>query len=406
MKRRIFGTMNPPRRALIIGGGIAGPALSLFLARAGIEPVVLEAYPRADDVGSAFQIAPNGLRVLAELGLGDALLAAGAPSRDFCFRNHHGRTIGVAHTGSAGPAVNVARAAVQRGLREEVERRGIAIHHEKRLRDIAIEGPRITAIFEDGSRETGDLLIGADGVHSRVRAWMLPEHARPRDTGMVSIGGLCASDAAAPPDPEDADRLTFLVGPKHQFGYSKMSPSRWGWWCHVGDGDAAEAGDLITLPGEALRARMQARYAGWCAPTQALIASTETWLRTRIHDVPKLPTWHRGPVVLIGDAAHAMSPAGGQGASLALEDARLLAQLLGSGERSIEDALTRFEALRKKRAEAMVAQGYANDRRSLNELGATGQWMRDRVIFPLLAPMMARALTRVYSARLGDPAPG
>src|SRR5579883_2113330 len=99
--------MNTPRRALVVGGGIAGPAVALFLARSGIAPVVLEAYPPSEDVGGGFQIAPNGLRVLGELGLADALLAQGHPCNDMAFRNHRGRLIGVARTGRAGPAVNV-----------------------------------------------------------------------------------------------------------------------------------------------------------------------------------------------------------------------------------------------------------------------------------------------------------
>ena len=393
--------MTNARRAIVIGGGIAGPAVAMFLARAGVEPVVAEAYRRVEGIGGGFQIAPNGLRVLTELGLRESVLAAGSACSDFAFRNHHGKVIGVAKTGAAGPAVNITRASLQRILRDELARRRITIQYEKRLADIALAGKEVVATFEDGSTEVGDMLIGADGIHSRVREWMLPDHAAPRDTGMVSIGGFCAALAKPPSDEADALRLTFVVGPKHQFGYSTMGFSRtgasqWGWWCHAAFANDDEREELLGMGAEKLKMLMLDRYGGWCGPTRDLIAATETWSRTPIQDVPKLPTWHRGRVVLMGDAAHAMSPAGGQGASLALEDAMVLGGLLGDDALPVEDAMKRFEVLRKSRAEAMVAQGFANDRRSLQELGAVGMWMRDNLMMPVIAPIMARALLRVY----------
>jgi 2-polyprenyl-6-methoxyphenol hydroxylase-like FAD-dependent oxidoreductase len=118
------------------------------------------------------------------------------------------------------------------------------------------------------------------------------------------------------------------------------------------------------------------------------------------HDVPGLPTWHKGPTVLLGDAAHAMSPAGGQGASLALEDAMVLGRLAGAASMPIDDMMARFESLRRPRAEAMVAQAYQNDRRSLKELGPVGMWTRDRVMMPLFASFIERALNKVYTAPL------
>jgi 2-polyprenyl-6-methoxyphenol hydroxylase-like FAD-dependent oxidoreductase len=392
--------MNAPRRVIVVGGGIAGPALALFLKRAGFDPVMLEAYPRADDVGGSFQIAPNGVRVLAELGLADALVREGQPSRAFCFRDHHGRVIVTARTDKSGIAVNVTRAALQRLLRDEVEREGIAVRFKKRVRALTTAGSEVVADLEDGSSETGDFLVGADGVASRMRAWMLPEHAQARYTGMVAVGGFCRT-YEPPPELADESQLTFMVGPKHQVGFAKFGPSLWAWWCHALAESETERRELVTMPVEALRARMLERYRGWSSPVGELIAGSEAWLATPIFDVPTLPTWHRGRVVLLGDAAHAMSPAAGQGASMALADAMLLARLVADGSRTIEASFARFEALRKPPSEALVRQGYANDRRSLTELGPFSLWMRDRVVMPMMMPLLFRMLEKHYAAPLG-----
>jgi 2-polyprenyl-6-methoxyphenol hydroxylase-like FAD-dependent oxidoreductase len=284
-------------------------------------------------------------------------------------------------------------------LREEADRRGVAVGYQKRLQHLAIAGREVVATFDDGSTAAGDFLVGADGVRSCVRAWMLPELAAPRDTEMVSIGGFCGG-GVEPVDPRDRGRLTFMVGPRYQFGYSKMN-GQWGWWCHVHGATPAARKALLTMSDADLRTLMLERYDGWSEPVGALIRATEGSLRTPIYDVPKLPTWHKGPVLLIGDAAHAMSPAGGQGASLALEDAMVFGKLLLDGRRDVEEAMARFESLRRTRAEAMVAQAYDNDRRTLRELGPVGMWTRDRLMMPLFASFIERELKKVYTAPLG-----
>ena len=120
-------------------------------------------------------------------------------------------------------------------------------------------------------------------------------------------------------------------------------------------------------------------------------------MRAAIYDVPSLPRWHVGRVMLLGDAAHAMSPAGGQGASLVLEDAMLVSQFLADGSGPVTDAFAEAESVQRVRAERMVKQAAENDRRQVKELGPFGQWMRDRM-FPLFAPVIACELRRQYTA--------
>jgi 2-polyprenyl-6-methoxyphenol hydroxylase-like FAD-dependent oxidoreductase len=392
------GVAMATRKAIVIGGGICGPALALFLARHGVEPVVCEAYPRRDDGGGGFQIAPNGIRVLAALGLRTQLRAAGVPSRDMVFRNHRGRDLAVIRTRADEPALNLTRAPVIRLLRDEAAARGIAVHYERRLDRIEVDGERVTALFADGSTETGDVVIGADGVHSRVRAWLFPELALPRDTEMIGLGGFCPASMPPPSDPRDADRLTFLAGRRHQFGYGRFDDG-WAWWCHAHAPTPAERAALVDTSPARLRDQMLDRYRGWAEPVERMIRATELWLRTPIYDVPTLPSWHRGRVGLVGDAAHAMSPAGGQGASQALEDAQVLGEMLGDTAVPVAAALARFEAARKPRLEPMIAQAYANDRRTLKEMGPVGEWARDHVLMPMFARFIEKAINEVYAYR-------
>jgi 2-polyprenyl-6-methoxyphenol hydroxylase-like FAD-dependent oxidoreductase len=390
--------MTHTHRAIVIGGGIAGPALSLFLQRGGIVPQIFEAYGEPSTIGGAFHIAPNGMRIMAALGLADRVASAGAPSSEFGFRNHHGRSLGHLDLRRAGVGVTILRAAFHRILLDETARHGMSIAYHKRLRSIEESDREVLAHFDDGSTARGDMLLAADGVNSRARALILPDHARARYTGMLGVGGFAEAGAAPPADPHDARQLNFIVGPRLQFGYANLSSSlpRWGWWCHLPQETELTRRDLQAITNHDLRARVLDAFRGWHPPVEAFVSATEQIMRTAIYDVPELPTWHVGRVMLLGDAAHAMSPAGGQGASLALEDAMVVGQRLTRMPRPIESALAEAEAMLRPRAERSVAQARRNDERQLNELGTVGRWMRDR-LFPFFMPLVARELERQYA---------
>ena len=392
------GNMKHTPKAIIIGGGIAGPAVSLFLRRAGIESQIFEAYPEPTTIGGGFQIAPNGMRVLNALGLADQVSSAGVRSSEFVFRNQQGRIIGRIDVSGSGYGITIRRSLFQRILMNEIGRQSVPIHYSKRLCAIEQTGDAVAARFEDGTVETGDMLLAADGVHSRVRALTLPENASPRYTGFLGIGGFAEAGSAVA-NPEDAHRLSFTVGPRFQIGYAMVSeaPARWGWWTHLPQEKELARRELQAIPAGSIRDRVLAAFGGWHSPIEALVSSTEQIMRTAIYDVPSLPTWHVGRVMLLGDAAHAMSPAGGQGASLALEDAMLVGRSLANQSGAVTQTFAAVEALLRARAERMVKQAALNDLRQVKELGAFGQWMRNQA-FPLFAPLIARELRRQYTA--------
>src|SRR5579884_912256 len=232
---RMAHTHTAPSRALIIGGGIAGPALALLLQRAGIPAQVFEAYPGPATIGGGFQIAPNGMRVLERIGLAPAVAAAGVPSSEFVFRNRYGRIVGRIDTSSAGRGITLLRAAFHQILLEESARRGVSIAYGKRLRAIESRPDTLVAHFEDGGTASGHVLLAADGVHSSARAILFPDHAAARYTGFLGVGGFAESPDAAPRDPDDAHRLNFTMGARLLFGYALVSaePPRWGWWTHL-----------------------------------------------------------------------------------------------------------------------------------------------------------------------------
>ena len=256
--------------AVIIGGGIAGPAVSLFLRRAGIESQLFEAYPEPATIGGGFQIAPNGMRVLNSLGLADQVRAAGVLSSDFVFRNQHGKVIGRIDVSESGHGVTIRRSDFHQILMDEVTRQNVPVHYGKRLSAIEYTGDVVVAHFEDGHLETGDMLLAADGVHSRVRALILPENASPRYTGFLGIGGFAEAGNANPSDPQDAHRLNFTVGSRFQIGYAMLTeaPARWGWWTHLPQDDELTRADLQAILDDSIRDRVLAAFGGWHTPIQ------------------------------------------------------------------------------------------------------------------------------------------
>ena len=189
--------MTQRRSAVVVGGGIAGPVAAMALDRAGIDATVYEAHPRgADGVGVFLTLASNGIDALRTIDADPPALAAGFPTPSITLRSGSGKRLGDVRTGLL-PADGTAshtlkRADLYEAIHDEAGARGIAVEHGKRLVDVEQTTNGVRALFEDGSEATGDFLIGADGVHSRVRTVIDPNAPAPTYEGLLSLGGYAS----------------------------------------------------------------------------------------------------------------------------------------------------------------------------------------------------------------------
>ena len=381
-----------PRKALIIGAGIAGPVTAIFLKRAGIDAEVYEAWPCATGIGGALQIAPNGMHVLAELGLADEMIRRGSVADSFDFYSQSGRPLGSINRNMQArfgqPAVNMCRASLNEMLIDKAWCANAALHFEKRLARIEDRGDQpVVAHFTDGTSAEGDFVIGADGVHSAVRAHVIPDGPRPFDTGLIGFGGFVPRALLAGRSIGQRVETTFGQSGYFGYGFCSSEPDAGVMWWSTQPSHGVDAATFRAMDQAALRQHLREFHAGWHDPIPAIIEAAENIVVTDTLDVATLPTWSRKRTLLIGDAAHATSPHAGQGASLALEDAMRLGRLMRDRQ-ELGLIFQNFEHERRPRAEKIVALARRNGN-SKREFSATGAWIRDRML-KLLLPVTSR----------------
>jgi FAD-dependent urate hydroxylase len=381
--------MSRAKRALIIGGGVAGPVAAMALQRASIDGFIYEAYAGGADYAGAFlTFASNGLDALRAIDAHHLVLAEGFPTPRMTIQSGTGKHLGDVPNGGTLPDGTVSqtlkRADLYRVLRDEAVRRGANIEYGKRLVDAETSPDgSVTARFEDGTEAEGDLLIGADGIHSRTRRIIDPSAPGTRYIPVLNIGGY-ARDVRVQAQPG-----TFLMvfGKRAFFGYA-VHPSGEVWWfANPPRADEPTGAELAAIGTEQWREMLMDLFAGDDSPAVEIIRSTPGKLAGwATYDLPSVPTWHRGSLVIIGDAAHATAPSSGQGASMAIEDAVVLSRCL----RDLPDtrqAFAAYEWLRRARVERIVAHGARTS--NSKAAGPVVRVLRD-LMMPLVLKRVAR----------------
>jgi 2-polyprenyl-6-methoxyphenol hydroxylase-like FAD-dependent oxidoreductase len=346
------------RKALIIGCGVAGPVVALLLQRAGIEAEIYEARDESADYGGSFlNMACNGLGVLKTLGLDEQVSRQGSPIPRMMIWNGKGKRLGEVCNGAGAevgaPSINILRARLHQVLREVAQHQGIKITLGKKLAGLSTGEQGVIATFEDGTTAEGSFLVGCDGVHSRTRHLINPDAPTPHYTGLISVGGF-AQHSSFPPTP---DTLHFVFGQRAFFGYHISSSGEMYRFVNFSQKSAPSRGEVDMIVSDEWQACMLDLFQGDLPLISEMIRATEgPIIGYPIYDISTQPIWHKGPVVLVGDAIHAVSPGAGQGASLAVEDAIVRAKCL----RDREDhalAFATYEHLRRERVEHMVKYG-------------------------------------------------
>ncbi|MFC6882036.1 MULTISPECIES: FAD-dependent monooxygenase [Actinomadura] len=334
----------------VVGGGVAGLTLAIGLTRAGLRCRVYEQAAEFREIGAGVQLSPNSTRLLHRLGAAEPLDAIAVKPAGVVAR--HWATGALLRSTPLGrmceemygaPFYCVHRAELHAVLRGLVPPGTVRLG--TRCVGVTDHPDGAGMRFADGSAETADVVVGADGICSVVREAL--ESDTPRFSGKSAYRGLIPADRLPGSSTEAQVRL--WLGPDRHLVHYPVSRGRWISFAAITPAADSRA-ETWTTPG---RARdLRTAYEGWHSDVQEFFAAAGAVTRWALHDRAPIGRWHRGRITLVGDAAHPMLPFGAQGASQAIEDAAALTACLrgaGPGREQITSALRRYGEVRRAR---------------------------------------------------------
>ncbi|KAG8869874.1 hypothetical protein FRC20_000736 [Serendipita sp. 405] len=355
-----------PLDILIIGNGIAGPVMAMALRKVTQHRIVLvDGGPEETaNIGGGVAITPNGIRALKFIGADNIVLEEGGCPERMCMSRGDLDTILVSEpirevlTQKFGYSVNgIIRQTLCRRLRELAKERGIDMRYGHKLTKVEESGEQVHAYFANGQTMTTDLLIACDGLRSVARTYVIGDESAPRFSGSSIILGL----AELTPQEEESANLKGFTGFLGSTAMFLCVPvDKHGTWMWVNGFPTSDpaGGEAEWDKGDhTLSDYTQislTKVEGWKATAPQLMLSKATRaIPLGIYDRPPTSKWHRGRVVLCGDSAHPTTPAGGQGAQMAMESAVILARLLAEYGPS-DETFTKYTALRRPRTDRVT----------------------------------------------------
>ncbi|MET7695374.1 FAD-dependent oxidoreductase [Streptomyces sp. NPDC005483] len=376
-----------PRTVLVIGGGASGNALTVLLRRAGITVDLIEAKPDWNVLGSGITLQGNALRVLRELGVWDKIRESGYAFDSVGLATPDGHVFHVQQDIRTGgedlPAtIGMQRPRLQGILCEAVRASGATVRLGTTADELLQDERGVTARFNDGSEGRYDLVIAADGLNSQTRA-MIGISEKPEPTGM-------AIWRVAAPRPASVERTDLAFGgPSYIAGYCPTSENTI--YAYLVEANRDRASIDPASYADEMR-RLAAPYGGAWPEIAASITDPANVNYTWFDRLLVEGCWHRGRVVLVGDAAHACPPTLAQGAAMSLEDASVLAELLTAEESwdsldSLDDLLTRYHERRINRVRMVVEASVQ-----------LGQWQLDGVRDADVPGLIGRTMSALKEA--------
>jgi 2-polyprenyl-6-methoxyphenol hydroxylase-like FAD-dependent oxidoreductase len=376
-------------RLLIIGGGVGGLTTALAFSSLNWDVSVHEAAPQLQPIGKGIWVPINAMQVFAALGLAERISQAGCPLSSVELRTIYGTLLSNMNLEKLAARYGHTIVSIHRARLVEILASALkpgVLHLGSRFSHFAAEPNQVRAYFEDGSEATADLLVGADGIHSRVRNQLFPG-VPLRYSGQTCFRGLSEIDLPN----HLAGTCREIWGGKNRFGFSPVGPRQVYWFA-----------PQLSPPGAEDSTDSRAQYLIdsyrlFPGPVPDILAATqiEDTIRTDLFDFSPIARWSANNVVLLGDAAHAMTPNLGQGGAQAVEDAHILARQFAKAP-SIAEALKNYERIRIPKASSIVKAS-----RTLGQIAhwqnPLAQWARDTAIRCTPSSVQKKQLDKLYS---------